>query len=155
MEKRKKYINKKYKIINVKLKMEEETFGLHQTLDCYKCDEDALDNYEIVSEFLDTLPEKIKMNKISKPLVIRCGGVSEKDQGGISGFVMIAESHISIHTFPNRRFMTMDVYSCNKFDAERVKEIVTRFFSVGKFEENIIRRGKEFKKLATTVAERR
>jgi len=36
----------------------------------------------------------------------------KKDPGGWSGFVIIAESHISIHTFPARRFVSIDVYTC-------------------------------------------
>ncbi|MFV0385583.1 S-adenosylmethionine decarboxylase, partial [Paracoccus sp. (in: a-proteobacteria)] len=36
----------------------------------------------------------------------------KKDPGGLSGFVMIAESHISFHTFPGRGFVTIDLYTC-------------------------------------------
>jgi len=129
----------------------ENPYGLHLTLDCYKCDEEVLNDEETLSEFLDSLPEKINMNKICEPKIVKCGAVSEKDSGGLSGFVMISESHISMHTYPKRRFMTMDVYSCNKFDIEKVKELVSKIFAVGIFEENVIIRGKNFKKLATLV----
>lgn len=131
--------------------MDEETFGLHQTLDCYKCDEEALDDLETVSRFLNELVFSIGMRKMLEPVVMQAPPVTEKDGGGVSGFVMVNESHISIHTFTNRRFLTMDVYSCKKFDTEKVKELVTKFFGAGAFEENIINRGKKFKKLATVV----
>ncbi len=130
----------------------EKAYGLHQTLDCYKCDEQALDDEQAIFEFLDTLPARIGMNKICDPKLVRCEAISEKDPGGVSGFVMISESHISIHTYPGRRFMTMDIYSCNKFDTERVKDIVSKIFGVGVFEENVVVRGKNFKRLATLVA---
>ncbi len=134
--------------------MEEETFGLHQTLDCYKCDEKAIDDLENVSRFLNELVSSIGMRKMLEPIVMYAPPVTEKDGGGVSGFVMINESHISIHTFPNRRFITMDVYSCKKFDTEKVKEIVTKFFGAAVFEENLISRGKKFRKLATLVSQR-
>ena len=45
--------------------------------------------------------------------------------GGLSGFVLIAESHISLHTFPLQGFISADVYTCqNQLDAEA---IVSRF----------------------------
>lgn len=55
------------------------------------------------------LPEILDMKKIITPYVIRFDGNDKKDAGGYSGFVMIAESHISIHTFPEKRFVTIDV----------------------------------------------
>ncbi len=131
--------------------MDEETFGLHQTLDCYKCDEESLNDLETVSRFLNELVFSIGMRKMLEPVVMYAPPVTEKDGGGVSGFVMVNESHISIHTFTNRRFLTMDVYSCKRFDTEKVKELATKFFGAGVFEENIINRGKKFKKLATAV----
>jgi S-adenosylmethionine decarboxylase len=33
--------------------------------------------------------------------------------GGVTGVVMLAESHLSIHTWPEKRFVTLDVFVCN------------------------------------------
>jgi S-adenosylmethionine decarboxylase len=40
--------------------------------------------------------------------------------GGVSGVVILAESHISIHTWPERRYAAIDVFMCGAarpFDA--------------------------------------
>ena len=34
-------------------------------------------------------------------------------QGGITGVVVLAESHLSIHTWPETAYVTIDVYVCN------------------------------------------
>ncbi|MCD5381570.1 MAG: S-adenosylmethionine decarboxylase [Candidatus Pacebacteria bacterium] len=52
------------------------------------------------------------MFPICEPVVAEAGSNNKKDPGGLSGFVMIAESHVSLHTFPNRGFVTIDVYTC-------------------------------------------
>jgi S-adenosylmethionine decarboxylase len=36
--------------------------------------------------------------------------------GGVSGVLMLAESHISIHTWPERGFAAVDVFMCGKCD---------------------------------------
>ena len=54
----------------------------------------------------------LDMHPISEPVIVSVGPNNRKDPGGLSGFVLIAESHISIHTFPRRGFVTADVYSC-------------------------------------------
>ena len=33
--------------------------------------------------------------------------------GGVTGTVVLSESHMSIHTCPERRYVTLDVYGCN------------------------------------------
>lgn len=40
---------------------------------------------------------------------------------GVSGVAVLAESHISIHTWPERRFAALDVFMCG--DAKPVKAI--------------------------------
>jgi len=42
---------------------------------------------------------------------------------------MIAESHISFHTFPKRGFVTIDVYTCqNELDTDKLTREFTDFF---------------------------
>ncbi len=43
--------------------------------------------------------------------------------GGVSGVLILAESHISIHTWPERDFAAVDIFmcgSCNPYDAVAV-----------------------------------
>ena len=40
--------------------------------------------------------------------------------GGVSGVVVLAESHISIHTWPERNFAALDVFMCGTCDPHKV-----------------------------------
>ena len=33
---------------------------------------------------------------------------------GVTGFILLAESHISIHTWPERNYVAVDIFSCGK-----------------------------------------
>lgn len=33
---------------------------------------------------------------------------------GVTGFILLAESHISIHTWPERNYVAIDIFSCGK-----------------------------------------
>jgi S-adenosylmethionine decarboxylase len=35
------------------------------------------------------------------------------DGGGVTGVVVLAESHLSVHTWPEKCFVTIDVFVCN------------------------------------------
>lgn len=89
-----------------------EQFGVHIMIDGYGADEALLADARYLRGLLDTLPAEMKMHAISEPQLAEVGPMNPKDPGGLSGFVMIAESHISFHTFPKRGFVTMDLYTC-------------------------------------------
>ena len=76
-------------------------FGPHLMLDGYGCDKKKLQDLNLVYRILDDLPERIGMTKIMPPYVFKYSGVKPEDWG-LSGFVLIAESHVSIHTFPEK-----------------------------------------------------
>lgn len=104
---------------NFPVRKKASVFGLHLMLDAYDADPEKLTDMKLIFRFLEELPGLIKMKKLTAPLVIDCDATdSGKDPGGISGVVIIAESHISIHTFAEKRFLTLDVYSCNNFSSE-------------------------------------
>lgn len=94
-------------------------FGVHLLFDAYDCDPEKLADKMLLSQLLHDLPTALKMHSLMEPTILEVGELNEKDPGGISGFVLIAESHISFHTFPKRGFVTADIYTCqDKLDTE-------------------------------------
>ncbi|MDP3727217.1 MAG: S-adenosylmethionine decarboxylase [bacterium] len=121
-----------------------KNFGLHLTLDGYFCNARALDDLDLITRSLTELPDRMGMKRLIPPYIVRAGANRKNDPGGYSGFVMIQESHISVHTFPSRRFVSIDVYSCRNFLTAPVLSYFRRVFGIRKVEKNIIIRGKEY-----------
>ena len=126
-----------------KLKKPEYGFGMHLMLDGYGCDRERLENLSLIYNFLSDYPAKIKMTKIMPPYVFRYDATSPEDWG-ISGFVLIAESHISIHTFPEKNYLSLDIFSCKEFDSTHSISYVNKLFGVQKSEIKLLDRGLEF-----------
>ena len=91
---------------------------MHLLVDGFGGDVQNMKDEDFIYRFLDMFPSAIGMNKISTPHVIAYHGPKGEDWG-ISGFVLIAESHISVHTFPERAYVNIDVFSCKDFDHEQ------------------------------------
>ena len=103
------------------------TFGVHFTLDGYGGDPEKLNDPERVRKTLDELPNQLGMEKMTEPVVKYAEPRNIKDSGGYSGFVMIVESHISIHTFPKKKFVSIDAYTCkNEMDKDAIDRIFPR-----------------------------
>tara|TARA_Y100000310_G_scaffold251715_1_gene258294 strand:- start:14222 stop:14638 length:417 start_codon:yes stop_codon:yes gene_type:complete len=120
-------------------------FGLHLTIDASQCNKRNLTSQSVVYDILNKMPENIGMTKMTLPYVAKwIDKFSTSTTPGISGFVMLAESHISIHTFPDYDYAFIDIFSCKSFDAEDVARQFAEVFEAKKVTKNIIKRGLDF-----------
>jgi S-adenosylmethionine decarboxylase len=115
---------------------------MHLVIDGYKGDPAKMWDVDLVRRFLDECPSTLGMTKICEPQVQEYNGPKSEDSG-VSGFVIIAESHISIHTFPHRDYVNVDVFSCKTFDNERALQDVKELFSLGEVRTWVLERGLE------------
>jgi S-adenosylmethionine decarboxylase len=100
---------------------------MHLIIDGYSKSREILQDEEALRGWLESYPAEIGMTRISAPFVLRYAGNTLEDWG-ISGFVFIAESHISVHTFVEQSYINIDVFSCKDFDAEKsIKDCQDRF----------------------------
>jgi len=121
------------------------TFGEHITIDGYDGDPEKLNSKDIVTELLRDLPHKLGMHALAEPMVLFAPENDAKDPGGWSGFVIIAESHISIHTFPRRKFVSADVYTCKAgLDVPRILGFFKEAFALSDIEHHRIERGTRY-----------
>ena len=121
---------------------------MHLIIDGFGANPRTLEDEELIYQLLDDYPSQIGMTKVASPHVFRYVGVKPEDWG-ISGFVLIAESHISIHTFPERRYVNIDVFSCKEFDSERVTRDFETRFELTEINRYLLNRGLEYSHIET------
>ena len=120
-------------------------FGEHITIDGYGGDANKLNNEKLVLGCVKELPKILGMHTLSEPMVLLAPENDVKDPGGWSGFVIIAESHISLHTFPRRGFVSADVYTCkNGMDQQTIIDYFKKTFDLKETEVNFIKRGMKY-----------
>jgi len=120
-----------------------KAFGFHLMLDCYDCAPDKLDSIDACYEFLDRLVDEIGAEKQTQPYIFRTPEHFEGKEG-LSGWVPIVESGISIHTLRESRFISLDVYSCREFDNSAILAFTNDFFSPREIEQNFVLRGRKY-----------
>ena len=91
---------------------------MHLAIDGYRGDTVKMWDVGLVRDFLIECPNNLEMTRITEPKVLEYNAPKPEDSG-VSGFVIIAESHISIHTFPHRNYVNIDIFSCRPFDQPR------------------------------------
>jgi len=127
--------------------IETEQFGIHLLIDGYGASKEVLKDKAMLRQMLVDLPLKMCMHTISEPFVVEVGPLNKKDPGGVSGFILIAESHISFHTFPDRGFITIDVYTCqNTLDTDGFVTFFKNTFNLMDLETHVQKRGTRYPK---------
>jgi S-adenosylmethionine decarboxylase len=117
-------------------------FGWHLTLDGYRGDPGRLGAVEVIRGWLDAMPAALGMDKLLAPCLVEVGARNPKDSGGVTGFVLVAQSHLSVHTFPRRRFLCADVFTCQDcLDHEGIRRSLIETFGLGEVETNFFPRG--------------
>ena len=93
--------------------------GRHLLLELFDCDSDAINNLESVK---GALVEAAKRAQATIVDVV----FHEFNPFGISGVVVIAESHLSIHTWPEHGRAAVDFYTCGGGDPEAAHTVLRR-----------------------------
>ena len=87
--------------------------GLHIIADLYNCPKgDYLTSAEALRELCVTACEAAGLSVLGEHFY-QFDGFDKIQVGGATGAVVLAESHLAIHTWPERDGATLDVYVCN------------------------------------------
>lgn len=115
----------------------EESYGIHLMLRVADVERpDALEDPGAVSGFLEGLVERVGMSILAGPLVgIEHG---DADRYGVSGVVILKESHAAVHTYPGLSQAFLDLFSCRPFEPEVVQAVITEFFGRHRVIENML-----------------
>ena len=116
---------------------------MHLIIDGFGGDADMMWDTERLRAFLDEYPANLGMTRITEPEVLEYHGPNPGDSG-ISGFVIIAESHVSVHTFPHRDYVNIDLFSCKSFDHEQALADARSLFDLKQVKTWLLDRGLEW-----------
>jgi S-adenosylmethionine decarboxylase len=112
--------------------------GLHCIANLQSSRFDLLSNFSAFRKFIDAETAFFQLNKL--------GEVYHNFQpGGYTAVVCLAESHLSIHTWPERSYLTFDVFLSNylkdnRKTAESLYQHTIQFFEATILQENILNR---------------
>ncbi len=78
----------------------------------------------------------------SNALVLHTNIHQFPDSNGVTGVVLLAESHISIHSWPEHDYMALDIFMCGATDPQLALAWLTNFFEPVSVKTQVIDRGK-------------
>lgn len=88
-------------------RMAELDSGLEWLVDAYGCSPDALRDVDRIGRVFSRAVEELGLRPIGAP---RFHAFPEP--GGVTGMLLLSESHLTCHTFPEHGFAAFNLYCC-------------------------------------------
>ncbi|MFH8092479.1 MAG: adenosylmethionine decarboxylase [Candidatus Aenigmatarchaeota archaeon] len=109
--------------------------GKHIIAELYGVDPGIISKEAQVRKIIEDVVNSAKLNKV--------GAIFKQfDKQGVTGIVLIAESHISIHTWPEYELVNVDIFTCgDEKKAERAFKLFLKKFKPKSYRHYILDRG--------------
>ncbi|TWP24235.1 adenosylmethionine decarboxylase [Apibacter muscae] len=108
--------------------------GKHFILDVFECDERSISFVKSIQELCNNLVKVLELKKVEE-------AYKQFQPVGVTGILLLEESHLSIHTWPEKRYAALDVFSCRPFDVTKVEGLVIKCFKTKILKPTLIDRG--------------
>ncbi|MBI2195377.1 MAG: adenosylmethionine decarboxylase [Planctomycetes bacterium] len=109
--------------------------GHHLVADLYGIERGRLSDGGLLRECLSESARRAGLTPLGDPVV------HVFDGGGLTAFVVLSESHRSVHTYPEMGFAALDVFSCGSADVQAALDVFCGAFGPGWRPTSILGRG--------------
>ncbi|MGE7945573.1 adenosylmethionine decarboxylase [Lysinibacillus sp. NPDC093688] len=130
--------NKKFSQIKriVQKMQDQHALGHHILLELHDCDVALLNDLQKITTIMCQAAHKAKATIVTE-------NFHHFSPYGVSGVVIIQESHLTIHTWPEYGYAAIDVFTCNsKLALQEAVQYITEQFNAGNATQHYVYRGK-------------
>lgn len=98
-------------------------------IDAYQASESRLDNLMAVDSVLNEIIKTLNIKAVMPPFLLPFYYAKDAEDDGISAFVILQGGHITLHTFPRRRCLFVDLLYDGYYDEDLLKNVLERGFA--------------------------
>lgn len=114
--------------------MKFNALGRHILIEYYNCNVEILKNPELIEKYMRQAAVEAKATIVTSTF-------HHFDPWGVSGAVIISESHLTIHTWPEYGYAAVDLFTCGDIDPWLGFDYLEKVFEAKKTESVEIPRG--------------
>ena len=112
---------------------------VHYTIDCYGCDKKLLDNELHLVSGLQNISAQFGLK-------VLWSSSAKFNPRGVTAYLVLSESHMSIHTWPELQFAAVDFFSCQMPNIDDLKQAIQTLVACTHLEDKCIYRGEALAK---------
>jgi S-adenosylmethionine decarboxylase len=108
--------------------------GAHYLIELVDCNPETLSHTETVEAGF------VRAAEASKATILNVY-FHQFSPHGVSGVILIAESHFTIHTWPEENYAAIDFFTCGEMEPEKAIDVFKEVFMAGDVRVKIVDRG--------------
>ena len=109
--------------------------GIHVLLELKDCNKEVLNDLELLEEAMEAAAKAAGATVVEKAF-------HQFNPHGVSGVVIVAESHLFIHTWPEHGYAAVDIFTCgDSVHADKAAELLVETLQSGSSSIMELRRG--------------
>lgn len=111
-----------------------KTLGRHLIAEFYDCDLSVIDDVDSVRRILHAAAQAVRATVVGESF-------HRFAPQGVSGTLVIAESHISLHSWPEQAYVAVDIFTCGELDPNDGVEVLAEQLHAASYRLQEITRG--------------
>ncbi|MGB0864240.1 MAG: adenosylmethionine decarboxylase [Saprospiraceae bacterium] len=112
-----------------------KALGKHILIELYDCDVEILNDVPAIQKAMDTAAELANATIVKSVF-------HHFSPHGVSGVVVIQESHLAIHTWPEHGYAAVDIFTCgDTLEASKASDFLEKSLKAKRIESKNIDRG--------------
>ena len=115
-----------------------DTKSQHLLVEYFECNSNTLEDNDLIEALLNQAAQAANVTIVQSVF-------HKYSPQGVTGVVIIEESHLSIHTWPEYGYASVDFYTCGDGLPEKAHEVITKGLSARRSEKLMIDRGLSMK----------
>jgi S-adenosylmethionine decarboxylase len=109
--------------------------GFHYIWDIYDCDYNAIEKVPEIQSLMSEIVRVSNLTKLSESF-------NQFAPHGVTGVYLLEESHLSVHTWPEKNYAALDLFSCVSLDKyEEVEHIIRKHLGNIRLDFKMVKRG--------------
>ncbi|HPC31274.1 MAG TPA: adenosylmethionine decarboxylase [Candidatus Paceibacterota bacterium] len=116
-------------------------YGKHLLVEVKTKNPKGLTNQNFIKGVLKKIILAVKLKAVLPLIVYKFPQKDKNTASGLTAFSIVAESHLSIHTWPENNYFAFDLFSCKDFKEKEVLKIIRESFLIEKIHYQVINRG--------------
>ena len=111
-----------------------KAIGTHYIWDIYDVDPSLISYVDDVHQQMELLNSYTLLTKLGQKY-------KQFDPIGVTGILLLSESHMSIHTWPEHRYAAIDIFSCKELDHTALTSCISKLYQTDQINFSLMERG--------------
>ena len=112
--------------------------GYHLMMELYGCDQDKINSRKFLHNLVRGAVKKVGLTNLGSRF-------HKFEPHGVTGFTLLAQSHISFHTWPEFGYLVLDIFTCgDQNQADRLADHFLEKLRPARVNTNVVRKGYKY-----------